>query len=288
MTDWFSGDIVANGIKIHYYRTGGNKPAVVLSHGATDDGLCWTRVTRALEADYDVIMPDARGHGLSDAPATGYSSADHAADLAGVIKGLGLDRPAVGGHSMGAATTLRLIADYPDLARCAILEDPPIWLGESRPATPGREDPRASIRQTVEEARTASKDVVIAHGREAFPLWSEEEFGPWSNAKQHVSSAVLDALGVARFNDWQQNLQRVTCPVLLVTSDPERGGIVTPEAADAAAKLAPSLRVARLTGAGHNIRREQFDRFVATVREFLEQHAPPRLAAAPKEAGVRA
>ena len=61
----FSGDVVANGIKIHYYRTGGDKPPVVLSHGATDDGLCWTRVTLALEAEYDVIMPDARGHGYA-------------------------------------------------------------------------------------------------------------------------------------------------------------------------------------------------------------------------------
>src|ERR1051326_8964463 len=144
-TTWASGDVQTNGIRMHYHRTGGDgvKPQLVLSHGAIDDGLCGTRVARALESDFDVIMPDARGHGQSDAPASGYSSSDHAADLAGLIKGLALDRPAVGGHSMGAATTLRLIADYPDLARCAILEDPPMWLGEGRPATPGRQDPRA-------------------------------------------------------------------------------------------------------------------------------------------------
>ena len=68
--DWQSGDIETNGIRMHYHRTGGDKPALVLSHGATDSGLCWTRVARVLEADYDVIMPDARGHGRSDAPAT--------------------------------------------------------------------------------------------------------------------------------------------------------------------------------------------------------------------------
>src|SRR5262245_60062606 len=75
MNQWSSQDVTANGITIHYYRTGnGDKPALVLSHGASDSGLCWTRLTRALEADYDVIMPDARGHGLSDAPATGYAN----------------------------------------------------------------------------------------------------------------------------------------------------------------------------------------------------------------------
>src|SRR5437867_1163098 len=124
MADWSSGDVVANGIKIHYYRTGGDKPPLVLSHGATDNGLCWTRLARALESEYDVVMPDARGHGLSDAPEGGYTSAERAADLAGLIEALRLNRPAVGGHSMGAGTTLRLVADYPDVARCAVLEDP--------------------------------------------------------------------------------------------------------------------------------------------------------------------
>jgi pimeloyl-ACP methyl ester carboxylesterase len=68
---------------------------------------------------------------------------------------------------------------------------------------------------------------------------------------------------------WRELLPRVQCPVLLVTSDPERGGIVTPEAAEEAKRLLPSVQVVRLSGAGHNIRREQFERFVAVVREFL-------------------
>jgi len=45
--------------------------------------------------------------------------------------------------------------------------------------------------------------------------------------------------------------------------------IVTPETAEEAARLNPRLAVVRLRGAGHNIRREQFDGFVTAVREFL-------------------
>ena len=55
-----------------------------------------------LAVDYDVIMPDARGHGRSDAPEEGYGDAFFAADLAAVIQGLGLDHPPILGHSMGA------------------------------------------------------------------------------------------------------------------------------------------------------------------------------------------
>ena len=72
MTPWQSGDIEVNKLKLHYTRTGGDKPPVVLAHGFSDDGLCWTPVAKLLEADYDVIMVDARGHGRSDVPKRGY------------------------------------------------------------------------------------------------------------------------------------------------------------------------------------------------------------------------
>jgi N-formylmaleamate deformylase len=49
MNNWPSGNVIANGIRIHYHRTGGDKPPVVLSHGSTDNGLYWTRVAQALE-----------------------------------------------------------------------------------------------------------------------------------------------------------------------------------------------------------------------------------------------
>jgi N-formylmaleamate deformylase len=274
MTEWFSGDIATNGINIHYYRTGGDKPPLVLAHGATDDGLCWTRVTRALESDFDVIMPDARGHGLSDAPEAGYSSAEHAADLAGLIRGLGLERPAVAGHSMGGATTLRLVADEPNIARCAILEDPPFWAGEGPVVVPGRETPRESIRRMVQEAQAGGREAVLARGRATSPSWADEEFAPWAEAKLRVSPHFTNELRLPRGADWRALMPLVTCPLLLVTSDPERGGIVTPETAEAAAQLQPGLRVVRLSGAGHNIRREQFDAFVRTVREFLAATAP--------------
>ena len=73
MATWQSGDVTVNGLRLHYTRTGGAKPPVVLAHGFSDDGLCWTPVAEALEADYDVIMVDARGHGRSEAPEQGYN-----------------------------------------------------------------------------------------------------------------------------------------------------------------------------------------------------------------------
>jgi N-formylmaleamate deformylase len=267
MGQWQSGDVTANGIKIHYTRTGGSKTPLVLNHGATDNGLCWTPVAHALEAEYDVIMPDARGHGRSAAPEEGYDPGERAADLAGLIRALELDRPAVGGHSMGAGTTLRFAADYPDALRCAILEDPGFRAADAPPRAAGP-------RQMALEYQGKTRDELIAHIRRARPNWGEDELGPWADSKLQLSHQFADAPRTfPERPDFRELLPKVKVPVLLITSDPERGGIVTPEVAEEAKGLLPSMAVVRLSGAGHNVRREQFARYLEVVRAFLKEHA---------------
>lgn len=61
MTNWIRGVCDANGINIHYLRTGGHKPPLIPLHGLTGSGACWIPLARALEDDFDVVMPDARG-----------------------------------------------------------------------------------------------------------------------------------------------------------------------------------------------------------------------------------
>ena len=58
--EYQEGNVIIDGIKIHYYRSGGKKPPIVLLHGATDDGLCWGRTAQELAEQYDVIMPEAQ------------------------------------------------------------------------------------------------------------------------------------------------------------------------------------------------------------------------------------
>lgn len=274
MGDWQSGDVVANGIKIHYTRTGpadgrsgGGKPPMVLNHGATDNGLCWAPVARVFESEYDVVMPDARGHGLSDAPEDGYGSGERAADLTGLIEALRLERPIIGGHSMGAGTTLRFAADYPDMLRCAILEDPGFRAAEA--ASPPGGGPRAM----VERHKGKTRDELFAYARQAHPDWAEDELGPWADSKMQVSLNFANAPRIfPERPDFRELLPKVKVPVLLVTADPDKGGIVTPEVAAEAQRLLPSMKVVRLSGAGHNVRREQWAAYVEAVRAFLKEN----------------
>jgi len=93
MASWATEICKANGIDVHYHRTGGDKPPVVLLHGLMTKGACWTPLAQALEEEFDVIMPDARGHGNTSAPEHGYRYDDLAADIESLIDELGLASP---------------------------------------------------------------------------------------------------------------------------------------------------------------------------------------------------
>jgi N-formylmaleamate deformylase len=264
---WQSGDIEVNGLRLHYRRTGGDKPQVVLAHGFSDDGLCWAPVAEALEGDYDVIMVDARGHGRSGGPEHGYGQEDMAGDLAGVIARLGLHRPILLGHSMGAATVLMLAGTRPHLVRAILLEDPPAWWVAS--SAPESDAERwAWMRDRMIELKRKTREELIAEQRAASPSWSEDELGPWADAKLRFSFHALNRFGAATV-DWQATLRRITCPALLITADPALEAIVSEKDAAAMKALIPQLRVAHIPEAGHNIRREQFARYIDVVRTFL-------------------
>lgn len=270
MAHWQSGDVVANGLRLHYTRTGGAKPPLVLAHGFSDDGLCWTPVAEALAPDYDVIMVDARGHGRSDAPEQGYGPAEHAADLAGAIDALGLRRPALLGHSMGAATSLALASTYPDAVGAILLEDPPAWWVVAPEDAAPPEDRRAHMRERIVRLKGQTREEMIAAQHAETPHWSDAELGPWADAKLRFNPNALN-FGSGAPVDWPAILPRIACPALLITADPARGAIVTAEGAAALQALVPQLRVANIADAGHSIRRDQFERYMEVVRAFLSE-----------------
>jgi pimeloyl-ACP methyl ester carboxylesterase len=81
-------------------------------------------LARALADDYDVVMPDARGHGDSGAPEDGYRYDDLAADVVGLMDALDLSAPVLLGHSMGGLTAALVASENPGRLRGLVLADP--------------------------------------------------------------------------------------------------------------------------------------------------------------------
>ena len=101
---WSEGLCDINGAQVRYVRTVGAMPTIVLLHGLMGSGACWTELARDLENEFDVIMPDARGHGSSSGPDDGYTYDALADDVLGITERLNLSHPILIGHSMGGMT----------------------------------------------------------------------------------------------------------------------------------------------------------------------------------------
>ncbi len=96
---------IVNGISIAYERSGQGTPLVLL-HGYPLDHSIWEPLVPWLEKGFDLIQPDLRGFGESNSAGADCSMADYAADLAGMLDHLGIQKAAVVGHSMGGYVAL--------------------------------------------------------------------------------------------------------------------------------------------------------------------------------------
>lgn len=269
MSKWQEGYVESNGIRLHYLRTGGDKAPMVLVHGLMDNAQAWTRFANVFSVTYDLVMVDARGHGLSDKPESGYTGLDHARDLAGVIQALSLQNPIVVGHSMGAVTASWLLSEFPDLAAAAILEDP-VWRWPM-PVEQNGNGQRATyenLRTRLEARKELTKEESVARGWRERPLWWSEDHEADALAKEQVSLQSLDFV-LANEPIWTEQVAKFQVPVLLVYGEPERGGIVGPDIAAQARMINGLVEPVQVPGTGHAIRHEQLDDYVAVVREFL-------------------
>ena len=263
MTPWQSGFVQSNGITLHYTRTGGAKPALLALHGFSDDGLCWSPIAQALEAEFDVVMLDARGHGRSDDPETGYGYDAHAADVAGAIEALKLTKPIVLGHSMGAETALALAGTYPQLPGAIWLEDPPpFWM----PPQPVASAPPRPMRNWIVDIKRLTREEMIAKCRKDSPTWPEGDFGPWADAKLRFSFNVIKNPGAQPSISLRSLAGAVTCPALLITADTALGAITSEAQAAELKTLLPQLTIAHIAKAGHSIRRDQQARYLDVLR----------------------
>ncbi len=114
--------LTINGTTFHYLDQGCETgPPLVFLHGFTLDHRQWEGETAFFGENFRVVIPDSRGHGLSDAPETNYSRADRVADLVGLLDVLHLDEVHLVGLSMGGSTAVGLALAHPDRLRSLTL-----------------------------------------------------------------------------------------------------------------------------------------------------------------------
>lgn len=263
---WSSGYVKANGITLHYYRTGnGTQPSMVLSHGYTDNGLCWTDLAHALEDKYDIVMYDLRGHGLSDAPATGYDINDHVSDIVGLIHALKLEHPVIIGHSLGASIAAIVAARYPDIPQKVVLIDP---VGLVKPMFESKEDldrARIQFRKDIDYLKGLSREELIKEAGKRHPAISKEARARWADSKMQMKPQILDSVLTIPF--LKPYLSKDTVPTLILKADADDA--TRKEEIDAVSKQ-PNIKLVHIKGAGHLVHLERPEESLAVLKDFLE------------------
>lgn len=266
MVRWMSGVCEANGISIHYLRTGGSKPPLVLLHGLTASGACWTPVARALEGEYDVVMPDARGHGTSSTPPSGYRYEDYANDVVGLIQRLELAAPVLLGHSMGGMTAVVAANRTATAVRGVILADPTFLSPERQ-----REVHESDVVEQHRRLLSLDKEEVLAQARVRHAHRRAEFIELVTEARLKTRLGAFDVLTPPN-PDYHRLVSTIDLPILLVIGD--NGAVVSLEMARALQKLNPRVQIEQIQHAGHGLPYDQPERFEAVIKFFLRSLAP--------------
>jgi pimeloyl-ACP methyl ester carboxylesterase len=261
---------------------------MVMVHGVTDNGLCWTTLALKLQDSYDIYMPDARGHGLSDPFTPADNGATLVKDVVAFVQVMNLGKPILMGHSMGAATVMRIGAEYPDVAKAIIMLDPMLgrFPGGRPPGDSARNRPPAStqVRQSTEPDRLSVNMVgspetlvaqnnyrfedLVATGRRQFPKWDSVDVYYWALSKKQYHGPYTNEAWQAMSGTMNtaNALATIQAPAIILKADASPEVRLTNEEA---VRVMQKGKLVHIDGAGHNLHHDQLTRTVEVLKGFL-------------------
>lgn len=216
-----SNFIVANNIRLHYLDYPGDGPTLILMHGLTSNAYCFEGImAQGLAGNTRVISVDLRGRGLSDKPEEGYSMADHAQDIIGLMDALGIEQAHVGGHSFGAWISFYLAAHYPHRVNRLVLIDAaaemhPDVLEMLQPVMSRLGKTYSSFDAYVDGAKNAPfatfwEPSMLAYYRADVCINADGSVTPRSS-KAHMTEAITKVLS----EPWKQIITGIPHPAIL-------------------------------------------------------------------------
>lgn len=269
----------------------GPKGVVVLLHGKNFSGTYFGETIGALRAaGYRVIVPDQIGFGRSSKPEHyQFSFADFARRTRDLLDAVGVARVHMLGHSMGGMLATRFALLYPERTASLTLLDPlglEDWVAKGVPYATVDENLRTELAQTPEKQRAYQRESYY-HGtwRPEYEPWLEQlssflrspDYPRYALNQALTSDMILTQPVVYEF-------PRLKVPVLLIVGALDRTAIGKdrappevqrqlgdyPALALAAAASMPDAQLVLLDGLGHLPHIEDFPKFFAPYRAFLD------------------
>ncbi len=246
--------VTIGGHKINVLSNGEGDRHFTCLHGLVDTLDIWKRLAPALETRGRVTRIDQRGHGASEAPAGGYSRADLAADVIGVLDAEGIDQTILVGHSMGGIVAMETALQYPERIAGLVLigttsecrEKVAGWY--ERIALAGEQDGNAGLGRAIYGEKSSKKIVGNAQGI--------------AHVTRMLKSLYSDPL--------TPKLGEIRCPALLTVGEKDPMG---PKASEIVHAAMPQGRaeLLRVPDKGHWLQLEAVADVVSALDPWLQK-----------------
>lgn len=245
-------------------------PILVLINGLLTDQSSWKAHLPALTQRYRVLTWDCRGQGASDKPDDGpYTPADHAADLARLLDEQGVTRAALLGVSSGGLIAQEFASRWPHRVAAAVIAnsygkaDTAIQV-KLRSWLNAMEAGGGPLRFDVSSPWIWGSSFLNDHYESLLPWREKGSALPVFAARNLIHGAMV--------HDVIDRLERITCPVLLLTGSEDL--LTPPWYSEAMAARLPLSRIERLDRLGHCMFLENPNRFTEAAIRFLAEVHP--------------
>jgi len=258
-------------VELHYELTG--NPAgrtIAMTHGIGGSGEIWSAVAQGLGDRYQILTWDVRGHARSSRPAAGYSIAQFAADLAGLLDHLGIPDAVIMGTSMGGTITQRFILDFPAKAAAAVIMSTSSEVNDAgRQRWEAQADFIAAngMRAFIERGRPAEQ--TAQYLAEHPEIVAAEERRIANNPDGAVYAQIARAVA---FYNFTGELEQVRIPTLVMVGDQD--AMTPPGGSVIISRRIPDAELQILPGLGHGLDQQDPQQVVQLVGEFLARRLP--------------
>ena len=260
----------SNGIELYYEIHGAGQPLVLIS-GLGYSLWQWHKMVPFLAEHFQVLTFDNRGVGQSDKPAGPYTAQMLAADTAGLLDALGIEKAIIAGHSMGGFVAQAMALDFPQKVAKLILCSTNFGGPHHVPVTA---EAMKVLTDVTSDALTRFKNGLAVS---TAPDWSEknpemiEEWVKWrvANPIDPAPYQAQMAIGFGLMPEaaaFENKLPRLNVPTLILFGAHDK--VVPPENASLLAEKIAGSKVMIFPDAGHFFPIEIAEAASRTITDF--------------------
>lgn len=277
-------------LNVKYTEVNDQKSFLLLLHFSGGTSAMWSGVVPYLQEDFNLIIPDLRGHGKSDRPGSGYHIDDLAGDLHLLLMEFKVTRCHVVGSSMGAEVGLSLAAAHPELIESLVCEGALTNEFGEYGLIDGND---VEIKQEKDKLRKqlSERKPIVFPTKEEYILYYKnplEKQGIWNEHflifiescmeetddgqyvhfyKNHVRNEYMESYWDLMFEEYYKKIRR---PVLFMPSEAEWSDLKTKQNLYYFSSLLKSYDITPLDLSLHAyVWMQMPDKAAAVVREFL-------------------